>query len=150
MKAAIDVLEQPSRQLVEETITSDENDLSEAQDDYGVDDDAISSIKKEELSSEEEEPETIPVKLKRPAPTITEQQNPERHQVQAQVEKLRVHYKRQKLEGDGNLGIVSLMKPVPKEEIDAMIKDSEKYAEEDKAIKAMPLVEDQISSISTK
>jgi hypothetical protein len=150
MKAAIDVLEQPSRQLVEETITSDENDLSEAQDDYGVDDDAISSIKKEELSSEEEEPETIPVKLKRPAPTITEQQNPERHQVQAQVEKLRVHYKRQKLEGDGNLGIVSLMKPDPKEEIDAMIKDSEKYAEEDKAIKAMPLVEDQISSISTK
>ena len=150
MKAAIDVLEQPSRQLVEETITSDENDLSEAQDDYGVDDDAISSIKKEELSSEEEEPETIPVKLKRPAPTITEQQNPERHQVQAQVEKLRVHYKRQKLEGDGNLGIVSLMKPVPKEEIDAMIKDSEKYAEEDKTIKAMPLVEDQISSISTK
>ena len=66
------------------------------------------------------------------------------------MEKLRVHYKRQKLEGDGNLGIVSLMKPVPKEEIDAMIKDSEKYAEEDKAIKAMPLVEDQISSISTK
>ena len=150
MKAAIDVLEQPSRQLVEETITSDENDLSEAQDDYTVDEDANSSIKKEELSSEEEEPETIPVKFKRSAPTITEQQNPERHQVQAQVEKLRVHYKRQKLEGDGNLGIVSLMKPVPKEEIDAMIKDSEKYAEEDKAIKAMPLVEDQISSISTK
>ena len=136
--------------MVEDTFTSDENDINEAQDDYSVDDDANSSIKKEMLSSEEEEPETIPVKLKRSAPNIMEQQNPERHQVQAQVEKLRVHYKRQKLEGDGNLGIVSLMKPVPKEEIDAMIKDSEKYAEEDKAIKAMPLVEDQISSISTK
>jgi len=116
MKAAIDVMEQPSKQLVEKTISSDEGALSDAQDDYDVDDDASSSIKKEEPSSEEEETEVIPVKLKRSAPTITEQQNPEKHQVQAHVEKLRVHYKKQKLEGDGNLGIVSLLKSVQEDE----------------------------------
>ena len=61
MKAAIEVLEQPSRELVEETFTSDENAVSEAQEDYGVEDDASSSDKKEQLSSMEDEPGAIPV-----------------------------------------------------------------------------------------
>ena len=145
MKAAIDVLEQPSRQLVEKTISSDEGALSEAQDDYGVDDDAGSSIKKEEPSSEEEEPEVIPVKLKRSAPTITEQQNPEQHQVQAHVEKLRVHYKKQKLEGDGNLGIVSLLKSVPEDEGQAIEEDGTSKLRDISQPEAMPPVQDQMT-----
>ena len=60
MKAAINVMEQPSKQLVEKTISSDEGANSDAQADYGEDDGADISVKEEQPSSEEEELEAMP------------------------------------------------------------------------------------------
>ena len=54
---------------------------------------------------------------------MIEQQNSKQHQDQALVERLRVEYKKQKIEGEGNLGIVSLLKSVPEDEGQATEED---------------------------
>ena len=119
MKSAIDKLEQTRTEAAEDQHYADHDDFSNQEDSYGEGDDAEGHARQAQQTSEEEEMEAKPVKNKRSSPVKPRQQDQEGQPDQAQVERLRVHYKRQKLEGEGNLGIVCLMEPAEEKDVNA-------------------------------